>query len=174
MNKKKNRSRIMDYVPGILMGMLLAALLAFCFDRAKIESGSMEPTFMTGSTKIFVNSIFVRDIERNMIVEFSHDGRIFCKRVIGNAGDEVRVSDGKVYVNGNLLDEPYASGITLPGKDSVYIVPEGCIFVMGDNRENSNDSRYWEDPYVKLDDVRGVYLGSLCEKAGYAIMLKSG
>ena len=128
-------------------------LRTFVFQAYEIPSGSMEQTIMTGdmvfSEKV---SYYFNDVQRGDIVTFADPqtpGRVLIKRVIATGGQTVDLVDGKVVVDGQVLDEPYTLG-----KESVplqtpmnvtypYTVPEGSLWVMGDNRTNSQDSRYF-------------------------------
>ena len=88
---------------------------------------------------------------RGDIVMFRSEelGELLVKRVIGLGGDTITFADGDVYVNGEALEETYLpeQHITYPtGATEVFEVPEGCIFVMGDNRTGSYDSRAWLNP----------------------------
>ena len=79
--------------------------------------------------------------------------RHFVKRVIGVPGDTVSFSEGFVYINGSKLDEPYISQQTYSSK--TFTVPEGCYFMLGDNRGDSKDSREWINPYVPKKEICG-------------------
>ena len=153
-------SALRSFVSVIIMIAVVAicvfALRMFVFVPYEIPSGSMEDTIMTGdmvfSEKV---SYYMRDPQRGDIVTFDDpevDGRTLIKRVIAVGGQTVDLKDGKVVVDGVALDEPYTSGkeshpisrnaagvtVTYP-----YTVPEGCLWVMGDNRTSSQDSRYF-------------------------------
>ncbi|HPD00310.1 MAG TPA: signal peptidase I [Acetivibrio sp.] len=80
----------------------------------------------------------------------------WIKRVIGKPGDKLEFIDGKIYRNGEALDEPYIKEDMIYTKDSPIIVPENCVFVMGDNRNNSTDSRIIGA--VPLDHIIGKYV----------------
>ena len=96
---------------------------------------------------------------RGDIVMFRSEelGELLVKRVIGLGGDTITFADGDVYVNGEALEETYLpeQHITYPtGATEVFEVPEGCIFVMGDNRTGSYDSRAWLNPYIPVEQIR--------------------
>ena len=76
----------------------------------------------------------------------------FLKRIIGWTGETVEIISGKVYINGELLDEPYLSEEPT-GDFGPYQVPEDSYFMLGDNRAVSKDSRYWHNTYVKKDKI---------------------
>ena len=82
----------------------------------------------------------------------------FIKRVIGTPGDVVEIKKGVTYVNGEILDEPYLKETPRALDFGPYEVPEGHYFMMGDNRNNSNDSRYWANTFVPRDYVLGKAL----------------
>ena len=92
-----------------------------------VPSESMEPTLKTNSL-IFGMRIY-SDLSEGDIIVFEHEDSIMVKRIIGTGGQEIEV------------------------EGQVYSIPENCYFVMGDNRENSWDSRFWEDPFVKKENV---------------------
>ena len=86
------------------------------------------------------------------------------KRVIGLPGQTVTFAGGAVLIDGGPLEEDYlpAGTETWPGTSgSSFTVPEGTVFLLGDNRSNSLDSRYWENPFIPLSDLRGKALAAV-------------
>ncbi len=165
--RKKKEKRAREIVESVVIAMIVYALITFGFDKSVIMSPSMEPTLMTGDIVIYncftadrYNLFGHKNINRGDIVEFIKDNEILSKRVIGVAGDTISFSeDGKVVINDAIYLEDYISEdtLTLPGLKETYTVPEGMVFVLGDNRGDSYDSRFWEEPYVKLENIIGKY-----------------
>lgn len=140
----------------LAVAVLTVVLRLFVFVPYEIPSGSMEETIIPGdmvfSEKI---SYYLRDVEAGDIVTFNDPeviGRVLIKRVIAVGGQVVDVRDGSVYVDGEKLDEPYTLNKpsyplarTAHNVEVVfpYTVPEGYLWVMGDNRTSSQDSRYF-------------------------------
>ena len=78
---------------------------------------------------------------------------LLIKRLIGLPGDKVELKNGMLYVNGELIEEPYVkNNMDYTGE---YTVPEDHLFFLGDNRATSRDARYWENPYISEDEVIG-------------------
>ena len=88
-------------------------------------------------------------------------GETLIKRVIGLPGDDVMFIDGKIYINGQQYQEEYLDENIVTDSPFDYEVPEDSFFVLGDNREHSFDSRFWIDPYVKMEDIKGKMIFSL-------------
>lgn len=86
---------------------------------------------------------------------------LLCKRVIAMEGDEVIIKGKEVYVNGILQDEPYTYYDYEPSAEYNFVVDEGCVFVMGDNRNHSTDSRYLGS--ISKENIRSVFLFNLSD-----------
>ncbi len=174
---RREKSAIREYAEAILIALLLALFVrAFVVQAFKIPSGSMENTLLVGDHILVSKFIYwFRDIERGDVIVFRYpreEWRDFIKRVVGLPGDVVLVRGKRVYINcktpGALdlctpLAEPYAvfkdpDGVAAgpPSERNPFRVPKGSYFVMGDNRNNSQDGRYWG--YLKagyqLDHLR--------------------
>ena len=182
--KRRNPvTQFLGELPGlIIMAFVLALLIkTFLVQAFFIPSGSMEPTLVPGDRVLVLKVPYYfgdpdrGDIvvfedpdpsgvpERGIVSGFFHwmfeglgvqrpDSEDFIKRVIGTPGDTVWARDGQVYVNGEAVEEPY---LTQPTDDfRKTTVPEGRLFVMGDNRGNSLDSRF-SLGFVPIDKVIG-------------------
>lgn len=126
-----------------------------------VPSQSMESTVWRGSFMIG-NRIGSHYDRGDVVVFFSHEkNEYMIKRVIGVAGDSIVIKDGKVFLNGNELQESYSQGVTeAPDGKGEYLVPDNCLFLLGDNREESLDARYWENSYISCDDVKCTVFAS--------------
>lgn len=156
------KREILSYV--IMLGIVAAVVLlinTFVLINARIPSGSMENTIMEND-QIFGNRLaysFGQDPQRMDIVIFKYpddESKLFIKRIIGLPGETVEVIDGRVYINGSntSIDDSFCKETPI-GDFGPYVVPEDCYFVMGDNRNHSNDSRLWTNKYVKRSQIVG-------------------
>ncbi len=166
-------------VKDIVLPVAVAIVLAFIIQAAvakpyEIPTASMEPTIQSND-RIIANRVIykVRDIERGDIIVFDPppaavqscpgdgSGDIpFVKRVIGLPGDKITVENGVTFVNGERDDVPGSVQpdyeIPAAGPNSIPVVPEDSLFVLGDNRPDSCDSSRWSpDPFVPQDNVIG-------------------
>lgn len=177
--KTKRKSTTREYIEAILIALLLALFIrTFVVQAFKIPSGSMKDTLLIGD-HILVNK-FLYGVKnpfngntwiplnkpgRRDIVVFKYPvnpSQDYIKRVVGVQGDTIQIKDKKVYVNGEPQDENYAIFLdnkilpaNMQGRDNMgpITVPENSLFVMGDNRDNSYDSRFWK--FVDLKSVKG-------------------
>jgi len=178
-NKKKI---IWEYAKAIITALILAMLIrTFIIQAFKIPSGSMVPTLLIGD-HILVNKflygtkipfsgkrmLMFKKPERGDIIVFKYPenpSKDFIKRVVAVEGDVIESKNKILHVNGNMVNEPYAQhtdssmrpmGIEPRDNFGPVIVPKDKYFVMGDNRDQSYDSRYWG--YVDMKDIKGKAL----------------
>ena len=148
---------LIEVTIGVVIGIIAAFILFnYVFFTAVVVSGSMEPTVMTGAYTLSNRlSYTFDDPERGDVAFFysiDEPDTVFLKRVIGLPGDHVVVKGGSVYINGMKLDEPYLVTVMGTVRDGEWDVPECMYFMMGDNRNDSADSRVWQHPFVYRED----------------------
>jgi len=171
----KKKSSLRENIEAILVAVVLALIIrTFVVQAFKIPSGSMKDTLLIGD-HILVNKFIygikipfsgttlipLKNPERGDIVVFKYPqdpSKDFIKRVIGTAGDRIEIRNKTVYVNGKRLKQDFViftDNRSLPVRDYLgpITVPKDSLFVMGDNRDNSHDSRFWG--FVKLKEVKG-------------------
>jgi len=174
-----NKSKIRENIEAIIIAVILALFIrTFIIQAFKIPSGSMIPTLLIGdhilvnkfvyNVKIpFVNWTIIpfKKPQRQDIVVFKYPkdpDKDYIKRVIGIAGDIVEIKEKKVFINGKPIKDEHAYFTDNNVKNGRFFsrdnygpekVPENHLFVLGDNRDNSYDSRYWG--FVNIDAVKG-------------------
>lgn len=160
--KPKSRPGWVTFLLETVQTIILAVVLYFLIDsvvaRVRVENISMEPTLMPGQF-ILVNKLAVKlnDIQRGDIIVFhfpQNPKEDYIKRVIGLPGDSIVIRGNKVFVNNQEITEPYISAE--PAYNGTWVVPEGKLFVLGDNRNQSSDSHSWG--YVPINLVVGKAL----------------
>lgn len=148
MPQDKKENFLWEIFEALVIAIVLAAVIRFfIFQPFYIPSSSMEPTLVPGD-RIIVNKFLYRFTEpaRGDVVVFKYPKdpkRDFIKRIVGLPGDTLEIRNSMLYVNGELVEEPYLSpGITFPDFGPVQI-PADAYYTFGDNRNNSEDSRFW-------------------------------
>jgi len=178
----RRKSLVREYVEAIAIAILLALVIrTFVVQAFTIPSGSMMDTLLVGDYILVNKFLFGPELpftathlpvlpapQRRDIIVFKYpqdEKRDFIKRIIGVPGDTVQVRGNQVFVNGKPLDEPYVKANvsrphlgTPPYCGYAYgceptVVPPQSYFVMGDNRDNSQDGRYWG--FVRRDKIKG-------------------
>ncbi|MBF0522386.1 MAG: signal peptidase I [Candidatus Omnitrophica bacterium] len=174
--KLKYKSEIREWVESILIAFILAMVIRTFFIQAfKIPSGSMRPTLIEGD-RLMVNKLrygpkipFTRNRihgfsvpKRGDIIVFVYPEdpkKDFIKRLIAFGGETVEIKDGHIYINDQLVDEPrikdriYYNGGDYGQEGKKTKIPDGNVFVLGDNSASSHDSRYWG--FVPQENIVG-------------------
>ncbi|MDO5135164.1 MAG: signal peptidase I [Eubacteriales bacterium] len=165
---------IWDYLKTILMVLVIVLVINnVVLINAKIPSESMEKTIMTGDRIFGLRLAYglnldlfgleyskkLREPERFDIIIFQYpddESQLFIKRLIGLPGETVEIVDGKVYIDGSQtpLEDSFIPE-KMRGSYGPFQVPENCYFMLGDNRNNSKDSRFWNNSYVRFDQIVG-------------------
>ena len=179
MEKKKF---IKEYLEPIAIAILIALFIrTFVVQAFKIPSSSMEPTLQVGDHLLVNKFIYgirfpfivtkyfqFKKPQRGDIIVFIYPkdrSKDFIKRVIGTEGEEVKIVHNKIYINNQLIDDPWGR-YDERAPSSKYLqpmeiygpvtVPADSVFVLGDNRDNSQDSRFWG--FVNVNEVKGKAL----------------
>lgn len=158
-NLKKN---ILEWA--IYAVILIAIYIVFHFFLmlGRIPSESMEPTLMVHDWTIGSRNAYSDKLpERGDIIIFYLEelDEVMIKRVIGLPGETVSFVGNHVYIDGEPLDESgYLDESVETVCNKTFVVPEDSVFVLGDNREISLDARYWDDPYVSVDNIQSKVL----------------
>lgn len=160
-DKRPLIKEIRDYIFLIILAFTFAFLMKeFVYANAEVPTGSMIPVVQPGD-RLIINrlSYLFCDPARGDIVMFTNpdnEKKNYLKRIIGLPGEKLEIRAGLVYINDsdNPLSEPYLND--LPNGDfGPYNIPEGCYFMLGDNRDNSLDAREWKNKYVKKEKIVG-------------------
>ena len=170
---------VKEYIEPIVIAVLIALFVrTFVVQAFKIPSSSMEPTLLVGDYLLVNKFLYgtrlpftdhkifeLKRPRRGDIIVFIYPkdrSKDFIKRVIGQEGEKVEIIHNKIYINDQLIADPWGHFSEkslwtryLPSMESFgpVVVPKDSLFVMGDNRDNSQDSRFWG--FVTLDEVRG-------------------
>ncbi|MEO3945137.1 signal peptidase I [Gorillibacterium sp. CAU 1737] len=152
--KPAAKSEVWEWSKAILIAVVLVIVIRmFIFKPFIVDGPSMQPNFFTGERLIVSEWIYhLRKPHRGEVVVFhASKEKDYIKRVIALPGETISISDGTVYINGSPLDEPYIADAAKRYKEETngnysadfpeQTVPEGTVFVLGDNRVDSTDSR---------------------------------
>ena len=158
----------------VITALVVLVLFRGVFNLAYVPTSSMEPTLPVKSLFLSLRLPWLaadpEPDQGDIMMFYSQEyDQILVKRVIGLPGQTVTFAGGAVFIDGTLLEEDYlpAGTKTWPGTSgSSFTVPEGTVLLMGDNRGNSLDSRYWENPFIPLSDLRGKALVAVSVKPG--------
>ena len=166
-NSVKRIKNILNlFGPAIVVFLSIILLFKFVLLVSFVPTSSMEDTIDRDS--IILSARIHRSINRGDIIVFwsKEENKILIKRVVGIAGDKVEIHDDKVYINENLETGVYFKGKTKIGDNglSSFTIPADSLFVLGDNRENSKDSRSYNTPYISIKDVIGKYKRTIYTK----------
>ena len=149
---------VRDVLETLVLSVLLFLAINTISARIRVDGSSMVPTLQNGEF-VMVNRLAYRfgDPGHGDVVVFHYPRdpeQEFIKRIIGLPGDTVRITGGDVFINGEEISEPYIAAA--PRSEGEWLVPDGHVFVLGDNRNNSQDSRNFG--YVTMDNVIGKAL----------------
>lgn len=151
---------VLDILETLILSLILFAVINTISARIRVDGFSMEPTLKSGEF-VIVNKLAYRfgDPQMGDVIVFHYPRdpeQEYIKRVIGLPGDVVRVKNGMVFVNEQLIDEPYIAAA--PAYESEWIVPDNSLFVLGDNRNNSSDSHNWGPVPLKNIIGKAVFI----------------
>ncbi|AOT69776.1 signal peptidase I [Geosporobacter ferrireducens] len=178
------KKEIIEWIKTIAMALAIAFTITFFITPLEVHSVSMNPTLVERDYLILRNT---HSVERGDIVSFKTDiqyteaelqqfnfiqrlrqgkTKNLIKRVIALPGDTLMIREGKVYVNGEQLEEAYLNGEYTSGDIEIDRIPEGQIFVMGDNRDNSLDSRSFGPVDMEMVQGKAIFRVLPVEKIG--------
>ena len=170
--KRKIISFIKEMGSTVLIAVIISAVILHFFSVVVVDGHSMDSTLYDNEKLLLFQQAYSEKHtpKRGDIIVIKKkvkDGDYIIKRVIGQGGDTIRIKNNKVYVNDEVLDEPYINEPMNKNEDIRITVPKGYLFVMGDNRNNSLDSRSNEIGLINVDkEVVGKAIFSLSSFSG--------
>lgn len=160
MGKKKN-SLLKEIAGYVVFATALFLLFTFVIKVAYVDGNSMNDTYKDGDAVLCLR---IGEVEKGDIIVCDCDaGIVLIKRVIATEGDtlDINFDTGEVAINGKVIDEPYIKEPTKLNREAFeypITIPEDCYFVMGDNRNYSDDSRTPKIGYIKKEQIQGKVL----------------
>lgn len=135
------KKRVRGWVIPMSLTLIVFILMKVVLFVGYVPTASMEPTLMAGSYIVGIRNS--HNLEKGDIIVFHHDGQLLVKRIAGCPGDEI-----------DRWELAYMKTAAIPvWEDPIITVLADCYFVLGDNKDNSIDSRYWTDPYVRTEEI---------------------
>lgn len=151
-------SELLEWIKAILIAIVVAFLIrTFLIENVEVNQISMNPTFYEGD-RVIISKLSYKfgEPELGDIIVFTppNQKQPYIKRVIGVEGDTVAIKNGELYINGKLIEEPYIKEKMTQDFQETH-VPEGTVFVMGDNRNYSKDSRNPSVGFIPIENIWG-------------------
>lgn len=161
--KDKIKKEIIEWIKIIVTSLAIAIVITHFVKPTLVQGSSMYPT-LEEKDYLIINRVSYKrnEPQKGDIIVFKTEllqdngkKKDLVKRVIGLPGDHVKIENQEVYLNGELLKEEYLSSSVITEGNIDITIPQGSIFVMGDNRQHSMDSRDADVGLVKIDDIMG-------------------
>lgn len=174
--EQKDKEWFYDLADTLITALILVTVVCSCFFRmVGVNGESMLDTLQHGDKLLMFHAFYNEPEHGDIVVIAREDGEPLIKRVIAKAGDTVEIKEKEqaVYLNGKKLEEPYLSVETpnLYGFTGPYTVPENHVFVLGDNRPESHDSRDMETiGFIHLDDIMGKAIFRIAPFSAFGVI----
>ena len=160
-NRAELKRKVVKEIFSYVVIFAAAVVIAFCVNKfviinAHVPTSSMDPTISIND-KLIGNRLayLFKNPERGDIIIFKFpddESQIFIKRVIGLPGETIQIVEGELFIDGELIEEDYIKD-SMRGNYGPYEVPDNSYFVLGDNRNVSEDSRFWKNTYVRKNKI---------------------